>query len=56
MFKRESYRSSHAPFSTIAPLLDSEFDDVMSEGWLHNGNQPRYREALTACTMADIIS
>lgn len=55
MFKRESYRSASSPFNSIAPLLDSEFDDVMNEAWSHNITQPQYRSAFSACSMADIV-
>ena len=56
MLKRESYRSSHAPLSTIAPLLDSEFDEVLNEGWTQNITRPTYRRDMPGCKMAEIIS
>lgn len=56
MLKRESYRSAHSPFSSVTPLLDSEFDDIMNESWAHNINQPKYNGSRSACSMADVIS
>ena len=56
MLKRESYRSAHSPFNSVTPLLDSEFDDIMSESWNHNINQPKYHSARAACFMAELVS
>lgn len=56
MLKRESYRNAHSPFGTIAPLLDNEFDDVMNETWMRNIAQPTYRNGMSTCVMADILS
>lgn len=56
MLKRESYRKNSSPFNSISPLLDSEFDDLMNESWTHNIAQPKYREVISRCSMADLIS
>ena len=54
MLKRESYRSAHSPFTSVTPLLDSEFDDFMSESWSQDIHQPKFRNGLPVSSMAEL--
>lgn len=56
MLVKETYRKVHTPFNSIAPLLDTEFDDTVNDSWFQNVTQPRYRPGVSGCAFTDVTA